>query len=543
MLFATGHSGVKLTEFSFSTNVLTKREAIDMELSSLLIGGGIIVAILLIAAALFLLFFERATKEISIIRTGFGGEKIIMDNGGFIFPVLHDKLIINMNVVKFIVAREKKEAFITKNKLRVDIIAEFSLRVTPEPASISLAGQTLGEKTMKIKELQEQFDASCAEALREACAKMDIQGLHDDNDQVNDIVEEALEVDLKRFGLQLEAVALAKVHQTELEYFDRNNALDVEGITFVETKIAENLEEQNRVKNEKEVKIKESDVLTRKEQLRLDEEKVFAEQAQELAIARAELEKDRQIEEAKKEEGIAVAAAHKATAEAWIETYKVQAEEVAKKEEIITAKDVTMAQRNKDVEIISATREAERTEIFAAAQANADKLNADAVKMRYEVDAAGKKAINEAANLLSDEQISMQVKEKIVQQLPDIIKESVRPIKNIDGIKIMQIDGMSNITGGAGSNTGGSSGSLADQVVDSALRYKAQAPMVENLLKEVGLSGVGIKDLTKGLQADMGFDTPAKPSEPSEPELANKPDKQEKDASEVNHDVGSGDKA
>ncbi len=481
-----------------------------MELNSILWIIGILAVFLLIAGALFLLFFERATKEISIIRTGFGGEKIIMDNGGFIFPVLHDSLIINMNVIKLTIVREKQEAYITKNKLRVDLIAEFSLRVTPEPRAISLAGQTLGDKTTDIPALQEQLEASCAEALREATAKMDIQGLHDDNDQVNQIVEEALGIDIRRFGLQLEAVALAKVQQTDLEYFDRNNALDVEGITFVETKIAENQREQNRVKNEKDIAVKESDVEARKQQLKLDEEKVFAEQQQELAITRAELEKDRLKEEAKKEESIAVASAHKAIAEAWIETYKVQAEEVAKKEEIVTAKDVTMAQRNKDVEIISATREAERTEIFAAAQAKADKLNAEAVEMRYAVDAAGKLAINEAANILSDEQISMQVKEKIVQQLPDIIRESVKPIENIDGIKIMQIDGMSNLTGGAGGTNGGGSngggGSLADQVVDSALRYKAQAPMVENLLKEVGLSGVGIKDLTAGLQKDMGFE-------------------------------------
>jgi uncharacterized membrane protein YqiK len=492
-----------------------------MELGTLLWIGGFFLVLFLIVATLFVLFFERATKEISIIRTGFGGEKIIMDNGGFIFPVLHDALIINMNVVKFVVAREKKEAFITKNKLRVDLTAEFALRVIPEPRSISLAGQTLGEKTRHIEQLQEQFDASCAEALREATAKMDIQGLHDDNDQVNDIVEEALGVDLKRFGLQLESVALARVQQTDLEFFDPNNALDVEGITYVETKIAENKQEQNRVKNEKDISIKKSDVETRKQQLKLDEEKVFAEQAQELAITKAELEKDRQKEEAKRDERIAVAAARKATAEAWIKTYEVQAEEVAKKEEITTAKDVTMAQRNKDVEIISASREAERTEIFATAQANADKLNAEAVEMRYAVDAAGKAAINDAANILSDKQISMQVKEKVIQQLPDIIRQSVKPIENIESIKIMQVDGMSHLTGGAGgTNTGGTphggGGSLPDQIVDSALRYKAQAPMVESLLKEVGLSGSGINDLTKSLQKDLGFDQPATPNAPTE---------------------------
>ena len=487
-----------------------------MELGSLLWYVGIIAVILILAAAFFVAFFKRATKEISIIRTGLGGEKIIMDNGGFVIPLLHDALIINLNIIKLEITRLEKEAFITKNRLRVDITADFSIRVIPEPKAISLAGQTLGKKTQDTEALKKQLEASCVEALREAVAKMTLESLHDDNDQINEIVDEALGVDLKRFGLQLESVALAKLHQTDLQFLDRSNALDVEGITYIENRIAENEKEQARVKNDKDVEIKTSDVSAHKEKLKLEEDKVFAEQKQELAIAKAELEKEREKEEAKMEESIAVAAAHKAVAEAWIETYEVQATEVAKKEEITTSKETTMAQRNKDVEIISATREAERTTIFAEAQAVADKLNAGAVEIQYAVDAAGKQAINEAANILSDEQISMQVKEKIVAQLPDIIKESVRPIENIDGIKIMQIDGMSNLTGGAsgggsananGGGSGNGGGSLADQVVDSALRYKAQAPMVENLLKEVGLSGVGIKDLTAGLQKDMGFET------------------------------------
>lgn len=501
-----------------------------MELGSILWYGGILATIIILFVAFFIAFFKRATKEIAIIRTGFGGEKIIMDNGGFVVPLLHDALIINLNIIKLEITREKGEAFITKNRLRVDITADFSIRVIPDPKAISLAGQTLGKKTQNPDELKSQLEASCVEALREAAAKMTLESLHDDNDQINKIVEEAIGVDLQRFGLQLESVAIAKLHQTDLEFFDRKNALDVEGLTYIENRIAENEKEQARVKNDKAVEIKTSDVNAHKEQLKLEEDKVFAEQKQELAIIKAELEKDRLKEEAKKEEGIAVAAAHKAVAEAWIETYEVQATEIAKKEEITTSKETAMAQRNKEVEIISATREAERTKIFAEAQATADKLNASAAEIRYAVDAAGKQAINEAANILSDQQISMQVKEKIVAQLPDIIRESVKPIENIDGIKIMQIDGMSNLTGsaGGGNSSGGSSngggGSLADQVVDSALRYKAQAPMVENLLKEVGLSGVGIKDLTKGLQEDMGFDTET-PKEPTAKDIEQKAQK------------------
>jgi len=493
-----------------------------MELGSLLWYGGIIAVILILSVAFFIAFFKRATKEISIIRTGFGGEKIIMDNGGFVIPLLHDALVINLNIIKLEITREKQEAFITKNRLRVDMTADFSIRVIPEPKAISLAGQTLGRKTQDTEALKEQLEASCVEALREAAAKMTLESLHDDNDQINNIVEEALGVDLRRLGLQLESVAIAKLHQTDIEYFDRSNALDVVGITYIENRIAENEKEQARVKNDKNVEITASNVSAHKETLKLEEDKARAGAEQELAITKLELEKDRLKEEAKMEEGIAVAAAHKAVAEAWIETYEVQAKEVAKKEEITTSKETTMAQRNKEVEIISATREAERTKIFAEAQATADKLNASAIEIQYAVDAAGKQAINEAANILSDEQISMQVKEKIVAQLPDIIKESVKPIENIEGIKIMQVDGLSNFTGstGGGSNNGGgnsngSGSSLPDQLIDSALRYKTQAPMIDNLLKEVGLTGGGISDLTNSLQKDMGFntDTPEKPTE------------------------------
>lgn len=43
------------------------------------------------------------------------------------------------------------------------------------------------------------------------------------------------------------------------------------------------------------------------------------------------------------------------------------------------------------------------------------------------------------------------------------------------------------------------SGNLADQVVNSALRYRAQAPLVDSLLKEIGLNGSDIQGLTAGV--------------------------------------------
>ncbi|MEO1116080.1 MAG: flotillin domain-containing protein, partial [Pseudomonadota bacterium] len=162
---------------------------------------------------------------------------------------------------------------------------------------------------------------------------------------------------------------------------------------------------------------------------------------------------------------------------------------------------------------ISAEAEAAKLRIEAQGSAEADKLRAEAEKALYEVEAAGQRAINEAANLLSPDQIAMQVRVKLLEQLPEIIAESVKPMEQIDGIKIIQVDGM---TGGAGGTAGnaapnGNGGvNLADQMVSSALKYRSQAPLLDAMMKEVGLDGSGLSGLTNGLskapanEADAG---------------------------------------
>lgn len=49
---------------------------------------------------------------------------------------------------------------------------------------------------------------------------------------------------------------------------------------------------------------------------------------------------------------------------------------------------------------------------------------------------------NAALNTLAAEQIAMQVKMKLLDALPAIIEASVKPLEKIDGIKIVQVDGL-----------------------------------------------------------------------------------------------------
>jgi len=151
---------------------------------------------------------------------------------------------------------------------------------------------------------------------------------------------------------------------------------------------------------------------------------------------------------------------------------------------------------------IIANAESEKQRIEAQGEAESIKLRAEADAKRYNVEAIGKHAINEAANTLSAEQITMQIKFELLKQLPDIIRESVKPMEQIDDIKIIQVDGLNTAAVASDDKVNGSGNNndnLADQLVNSALRYRGQAPIVDSLLSEIGLNGADINGLTANL--------------------------------------------
>ena len=48
-----------------------------------------IVMVLAFTGVILARLYKRASKEISYVRTGFGGQKVIMNGGALVFPVLH----------------------------------------------------------------------------------------------------------------------------------------------------------------------------------------------------------------------------------------------------------------------------------------------------------------------------------------------------------------------------------------------------------------------------------------------------------------------
>ncbi len=546
------------------------------------IGVGLVVAMLVISI-MFASLYRKASKERAFVRTGFGGQKVIINGGKMIFPVIHEITWINMNTLRLEVRRANEQALITRDRMRVDVTAEFYVRVKPTEDAIADAAQTLGQRTMQPDSLKELIEGKFVDSLRAVAAEMGMEELHEKRAEFVQRVQTTVSEDLLKNGLELESVSLTSLDQTTQEYFNPQNAFDAQGLTRLTEQIETRRKQRNDIEQETRIqieqrnleadqlsyKIKKEQEYARLEQEReieitraaqateiakeradktraareaeitaerdvqqaeilakqeLDQKRILADQQvreREIAMAKAveaaEIEKNKLIELNEQDKAIAIAERSKAQSEMEAQAAHARAERVRAEEQVVTVKEVEIAERQKKIELVQASEEAEReaikikvsaeaekqasadraaaVRIAAEGEAEAEKLRAMAKEALYTVEAAGKQAINEAENTLSPEIIAMHVKKALIDALPEIIRESVRPMEKIDSIKIMHVDGLS---GGGGGESNGHSGdgSLADQMVNSALRYRSQAPMVDAVLRELGLQSGDLSGLS-----------------------------------------------
>ncbi|HHC75088.1 MAG TPA: band 7 protein, partial [Thiothrix sp.] len=311
----------------------------------------ILFIVLVIAGVItfYMVFYERPTKETSYVRTGAGGEFVLMDRGGFVLPVIHEAIPVRMNTQKIEIHRNEEFALITKDRLRVDATAEFHLRVKADEKSISAAARTLGEKTLTPDLLKEQVEGLCVGALRSVAAEMDMDELHEKRREFEHNVERNISNVLLEMGLELVSVSMTALDQTALRFFDDSNALNVDGITYIQQKIAESQKRQNEVEQDKEVHIRRKEVEAREKKLQIEKEEAFFEQNQqreiaesefktELAIQKAKTAKEVEMMELDRKEKITKALAQRSVAKAWVETDKYKAQAASASEKIETSR-------------------------------------------------------------------------------------------------------------------------------------------------------------------------------------------------------------
>ena len=535
---------------------------------------GLLVVAIVVAVGVWLLhwLYLRSSKERAFVRTGLGGQKVVLDGGAFVLPIVHDVIPVNMNTLRLEVARGRDKALITKDRMRVDVIAEFYVRVAATPESVAAAAQTLGQRTMAPEELKELVEGKFIDALRTAAAEMTMEELHEKRGHYVKRVREAVAEDLRKNGLELEAASLTQLDQTGMEFFNPSNAFDAEGLTRLTEQIEHRKKQRNDVEQDTLIAIRNKNLEAEKLSLEIDRESEYARlsQQREVEIARARqraelvteraqreqdsegaqiaakltieaarirseqsieqerIQKERSVqaaeiarrqalELAEQQRAIAVALESKAQSEAQAAADEARAQAVAAEERVFTAREVEMAERKKAIELIGARQVAEREalQLTSAAQAekeasadrgaairaqaeadaDAEKIKALAARVRAEIEAEALRLMNEAHNMLSPEARTSALRMRLVEKAEAIIRESVRPMERIEGIKILQVDGLGGGGSSAGSGDGSGHGNFADGVVNSALRFRAQAPLVDQLLREIGIEGGDIQRL------------------------------------------------
>ena len=98
-------------------------------------------AIGLIAVAVIFLnrFYRKSTRDIALVRTGFGGQRIIISGGCLSLPFLHKVDEVNMRTLRIDVQRTGEKSLITEDRMRVDVELEFYVRVMPSVEGIATA--------------------------------------------------------------------------------------------------------------------------------------------------------------------------------------------------------------------------------------------------------------------------------------------------------------------------------------------------------------------------------------------------------------------
>jgi uncharacterized membrane protein YqiK len=556
--------------------------------------GLVVVAIVVaIVVWLFNWLYLRSSKERAFVRTGLAGQKVVMNGGAFVLPIVHEVIPVNMNTLRLEVSRGRDKALITRDRMRVDVLSEFYVRVQATDDAIAAAAQTLGQRTMQPDALRELIEGKFVDALRTVAAEMTMEEMHEKRGEYVRRVRTVVAADLLQNGLELETVSLTQLDQTAMEYFNPSNAFDAEGLT----RLTEQIERRKKIRNDIEqdtmIEIRNKNLDTERQALEIDRALEHARLAQEQdletqrAAQRAEIareradkdqdaeraqitarqsieqariaseraveeqriSKEREVEEleiarrkaielAEQERAVAVAEQSRAQSVAQAEADKARAIAVTEEERVFTARETEMAQRRKSVELIVAQQEAERDALRltvaagaekaaaadrgaavraeAEAEADADKIRSLATRIRLEVDAEGTRLMNEAQNLLSADARLSAMRMKLIDKLEAIIRESVKPMERIEGIKILHVDGLGGGGGGSGGrvDSGDVGAGLADSVVNSALRFRAQAPLIDQLLREIGVQGGDVGRVAQGLldrtQGSSGPPVPAR---------------------------------
>ena len=523
-----------------------------MTFTPIIVIAAIIVGLLVFIGLIMARLYKRATREMSLVKTGSGGRKVIMDGGTIVVPFLHEIAKVNMKTLRLEVLRENEQSLITKDRMRVDVGVEFYVSVNATEDGISRAAQTLGDRTFHVDQLREMIEGKLVDGLRAVAAQMTMDELHENRASFVQEVQNAISEDLLKNGLELEAVSLTALDQTPFESLDENNAFNAVGMQKLAAVIATSRKERAEITAEADVSVARSEMQAERMKYQIEREKKEAEivQIQEIqtlqakqeseiarnqeisdqskeqariereravraseiererTIREAEIAKERELEVADQERQIIVAKKSEEQSQARASADTARAEAVKASESIETTRAIAEADRQKQIALIEAQKEAERRatairlEAAADKDAASDRAAAKLEEAQADADAMIVRANAKKLDLLATAEGQTAIANSENELSAEIIAMKIRlasleampaiiaeMVKPAEKIDSIKIHQVTGMGGGAGlSGAANGGGTPVNQALDSVLGMALQMPAMQALGKELGIS-------------------------------------------------------
>ena len=395
--------------------------------------------------------YRKTAANQALVRTGSGKAKVVLDAGTVVFPVLHEVVPVSLETMKLEVERQGQDALITQDNLRVDVKAEFYIRVNPSEEDILQAARSLGTKSINAQAVGHLVFEKLVSALRSVAAQKELAEIHSDRKTFASAVQELVTEELQQNGLLLETVTISRLDQTDPHGLSDENIFDAQGKKKITEITAAARVERNRLERLAEQAITQQNVHTTEQVLGLERQRaeatatqerdvanVNAERARErqafsvaqeqavreaeiardLAIETANIERDRTlirrqqereqtdierakaVEVAERLKQIAIAEQEAARARAEQEALSAQAERERASQQIVTVQATAQAEREAQTKLIAAKQVIEQDKIKretdAEVAAFAEIRKAEASQKSADLEAQAKMKLAEA---------------------------------------------------------------------------------------------------------------------------------------------------
>jgi flotillin len=507
---------------------------------------GLIVLIVAIAVTVAFLnrFYRKTSRDVALIRTGFGGQKIVLTGGTLALPFLHKVDEINMRTMRIEVSRSGAKSLITEDRMRVDVELEFYLRVQPTIDGVATAAQAIGSKSLSPDGVRNLLEGRFIDAIQAIGATFTMDSLHDKRAEFVRMIRESVRENLAHSGLQLESVSLTRMDQAAFASLDDNNAFNAVGLRKLAEIIATSKKKRAEIEADADVSVRQTQLEAIKQRLSLSRQEEEAQIGQRLEIEKlkatsdadtarareqstvaseaariereqatrvAEIQKAREVrrleieaqlssEVRKIDSSIAMAAKHAEEARAQAQAELARTEIVLAQEQLQTERERAVADRSREIALkreqergaVETSKAESETAVLlmtAKAEASATTTRAEAQRIRLTAESEGARAMIDAENSRTAELMHLQLEQHRLDRLPEIIAQMMKPAEKIDSIRIHQVTGFGGSSNGSASGAGGDAAQRAPvtQVMDSILGMALQLPAMKSIGDSIGV--------------------------------------------------------